>query len=138
MQHVRIGMYDNYMAAVAFQPRSGGRIWEALALVVYRLDRQPIREFTTIALHELRSWPEHVGMDWAIISGVWASPTLYAGYGSIDDRPPWGLGKERDESTLFWLLGDPSIVDTGPMTGPVQECVRRISQLQDVLGRLQK
>ncbi len=138
MLHVRIGRHDNVITAVAFQPKSGGRVWDATSLTVYRTHGQSVLEFTTMALYKLKGWPERVGLDWATISGVWADPVLYAGYGLTGDKPPWELGKERDESTLFWLLGDPPIVDTGPKVKALDECVYRICQLQAVLGRLQK
>ncbi len=131
--HIYIGFFTKHLTAVAFQPKSGGRIQEATAF----LKAAPEDSWPKI-LDELDAWPATTGSDWQAANGVWAPSVLYGTYGLFEHKPPWKEEVCRDPLTTYWLLGDPSPVDTGPITGPVQECVKRISQLQDVLGRLQR
>ncbi len=135
--HVYVGFFTTYLAAVAFQPKSGGRVWEATAFSA-RMPDGHLGSLMPELLDSLAAWPERtVDSDWQAVTGVWAPSVLYGAYSAFGRKPPWKESACRDPLTVYWLLGDPSIVDTGPITGPVKECVRCVCQLQNVLGRLQ-
>ena len=130
--HVMIEMDDKSIAAVPFMPKSGGRVLGDRGIVL-RLSGPGTTlsdQDGTAALDELERWPSQ---DWSLVYGVWARPELYAMYGGLGRRPPWGPTRMRDLSTVYWLLGDPPSVCTGEGTDLAAQVVRQICQLQMAL-----
>ncbi len=129
MYHVMIEMDSTGLAAVLFQPKSGGRVGAGEDSFFYPANGEPGAVLQ--ALDGLRAWLESRPP----IAYVWVSPTLYGTYRVSHRGPPWSRGQVRSMDTVFWLLGDPPSVDSDP--GLMGDCVKRICQLQAVLGRLQ-
>ena len=138
--HVMIVLSDvGHMAAVVFQPKSGGRVWESTALTVCAPhDKQYM--LGPMVIDALNEWPDKTaGSGWYAFEGVWAPSILYSMYSTLGHEPPWHKDACMDISTAYWLLGNPSsTVDSGPARTPADECVKRICQLQDALGRLRR
>ncbi len=132
MQHVIVELDRSGLAAILFEPKSGGRVGTGKDSFFYPTNGE--YRATLEAIDGLKCWLESCPP----VAHVWTSVSLYGAYRAANRVPPWNLNQVRNIDTVFWLLGDPSISLTDHDEGLTGYCVGRICQLQDVLGRLQR
>ncbi len=96
-------------------------------------------------LASFHDWPEQHGFSWSSVSGVWCHglsfdvPILDTAVRYFGHKLPWAYNKGRDTRTVYSLLGDPPKIDAGGVRhDALGDCIQQVSELQAVLGRLQR